>query len=126
MTLQDLPEVTTTVPSSKEDEEILDLPEVPSKPPVPQKDVADKEKGLSLPRSPSPSVTESYHFFSFLTKLFYIFPQFWRNLHLLEEKYNLAGCLYAHFNIVCRDDTLKEKLNLFLFALLASLQIQLL
>lgn len=44
LTLQDLPEITTTVPPSKEDEEILDLPEVPSKRPVVQKEVADKKK----------------------------------------------------------------------------------
>lgn len=49
LTLQDLPEATTTVPPSKEDEEILDLPEVPSKPPVAQKDVPDKKKVLEEP-----------------------------------------------------------------------------
>lgn len=48
LTVQDLPEATTTALPSKEDEEVLDLPEVPSKPPVAQKDIPDKKKGLSL------------------------------------------------------------------------------
>lgn len=50
ITLQDLPEAPNAMPLSKENEEILDLPEVPSKAPVIQKAVEDgasQKKGLS-------------------------------------------------------------------------------
>ncbi|KAI5679575.1 hypothetical protein M9H77_00802 [Catharanthus roseus] len=55
ITLQDLPEAPNAMPLSKENEEILDLPEVPSKAPVIQKAVEDGASQKKVLEEPLPA-----------------------------------------------------------------------
>lgn len=93
LTLQDLPEVPSAIPSGENVEEKLDLPDVPTKAPVVteavMEDTQDTSAGMSVQK-------KGYYFYSlshthtlfsklsmFLSFLFK-FAQFWRNQYLLD------------------------------------------